>query len=231
MRTGNFTSSEIGALMSNGKKEGSIGAPAFTYIEECNMERRLGRALDSEVNSKPTDWGNCCESYVFSLLGLEYSTISKQSIVHPDYDYWAGTPDSICYGQENTVVDVKCPFTLKSFCQLVDGWQKGGILGIRANHKDGDKFYWQLVSNACLTGCNFGELIIFCPYENELGAIDKRLYPWMAYSELPFLIEGRHYKNLNKFRFDIPETDKIALQNRVVEAGKMLINTSKLTVA
>jgi len=231
MRAGNFTSSEIVALTTNGKVKGSFGVPALTYINEKNMERRLGRSLKEDTDSKPTDWGTCCEPYVFTLLGLEYSTISKQSIQHPDIDFWAGTPDSICYGHENTVVDIKCPFTLKSFCQLVDGWEQGGITGLRDNHKDGDKFYYQLVSNACLTGCNYGELIVFCPYENELGAIDKLLYPWMAYSELPFLIAGRHYKNLNKFRFDIPEADKKALTDRVIEAGKMLINTKTLTVA
>lgn len=230
MRTGNFTSSEIGALMKAGKEKGSFGAAALTYIEEKNMERRLGRQLKEDTDSKPTDWGLCCEGYVFGLLGLEYSTISKTAIVHPDFDFWAGTPDSICYGQENTVVDIKCPFTLKSFCQLVDGWNDGGITGLRANHKDGDKFYWQLVSNACLTGCNYGELIVFCPYENELGAINKAAYPWMVYNELPFLIEGGYYKNLNKFRFPIPEADKIALHNRVVEAGKMLVN-QKLIIA
>jgi hypothetical protein len=141
-----------------------------------------------------------------------------------------GTPDSICYGHENTVVDLKCPFTKKSFCQLVDGWEKNGIQGIRDNHKDGEKFYWQLVSNACLTGCNYGELIVFCPYENELGAINKALYPWMLYAELPFLIEGNHYKNLNKFRFPISDADKKALTDRVVEAGKMLVN-QKLVIA
>jgi len=228
MRAGNFTSSEIVALTTNGKVKGTLGAPALTYIEEKNMERRLGRGLKGDTDAKATDWGTCCESYVFTLLGLEYSTISKQTIQHPDYDYWTGTPDSICYGHENTIVDLKCPFTLKSFCQLVDGWEKDGILGIRDNHKDGDKFYWQIVSNACLTGCNYGELIVFCPYEHELGAIDKSNYPWMAYSELPFLIEGCHYKNLNKFRFPIPDEDKKALEERVKIGGGMLVPRMQL---
>lgn len=234
MRAGNFTSSEIVALTTNGKVKGTLGAPALTYIEEKNMERRLGRQLKGDTDAKPTDWGHCCESYVFTLLGLEYSTISKQSIQHPDYDYWAGTPDSICYGHENTIVDIKAPFTLKSFCTFVDAWERGGITAIRDEHKDGEKFYWQCVSGACLTGCNHGELVIFCPYERELDDIRKLIlmgeYRSLQYCELPFLIEGEYYKNFNHFRFPIPEPDKVALTNRVIEAGKMLVN-HKLVIA
>lgn len=233
LRYGNFTSSEIGSLMS-GKEKGSFGAPALTYINEKNMERRLGRALKGDTDAKACDWGHVCEEYVLSMLGIEYSVIHKETIVHPDIDYWCGTPDSICYGQENTVIDVKSPFTLKSFCTFVDAWERGGIEAIRNEHADGDKFYYQIVSNACLTGCNQGELVIFCPYERELEEIKNIAlmgdYGWMQYADIPFLIEGRHYKHLNKFRFPIPDADKIALHNRVVEAGKMLVQHKIVTV-
>lgn len=97
-RYGNFTSSEIAKLMANGKAKGTLGVPALNYIQERNMERKLGRGLKDDTDAKACDWGHICEEYVLSVLGLEYSTISKQTIVHPDYDFWAGTPDSICYG-------------------------------------------------------------------------------------------------------------------------------------
>jgi hypothetical protein len=220
--------------MKSGKEKGSFGTPALTYINEKNMERRLGRSLKDETDAKACDWGHVSEEYVLSMLGLEYSVIHRETIVHPDYDYWAGTPDSICYGEENTVVDIKSPFTLKSFCTLVDAWERGGIEAVRNEHKDGDKFYYQLVSNACLTGCNWGELVVFCPYERELDEI-RRIgqingVSWMDYADLPFLIEGNHYKNINKFRFPIPEADKIALHKRVVEAGKLLVSPKLVTV-
>lgn len=234
-RFGNFTSSDIAKLMSNGKTKGSLGVPALTYINEKNMERRLGRGLKDDTDAKACDWGHICEEYVLSILGLEYSVISKQTIVHPDYDFWAGTPDSICYGQTNTVVDVKSPFTLKSFCTFVDAWERGGIQAIRDEHKDGDKFYYQIVSNACLTGCNQGELVIFCPYErqlDELRTVAQKLgFGWVAFAELPFLIDGKHYKNINKFRFPIPEADKQALEDRVKLAGEELINRKTIDFA
>jgi hypothetical protein len=237
LRIGSFTSSEIGALMSEGKAKGSFGAPALTYIEEKNMERRLGRKLKNETDAKPLDWGHLCEGFVFDMLGIEYSTQSKQTIVHPEINYWVGSPDSICYGQYNTVVDIKSPFTLKSFCQLVDGWKSNGIQGIRDNHKDGEKFYWQIVSNAILTGCKEGELIIFCPYASQVSSLVQRgsdTFDWLIYAgmeNLPWIPDGNeYYSNINKFRFPIPEADKIALHKRVVEAGQMLVQPKLVTV-
>ena len=41
-RTGRFTSGSIARLMSLGRDNISFGKPAFTYIAEKNMERRLG---------------------------------------------------------------------------------------------------------------------------------------------------------------------------------------------
>ena len=231
MRIGNFTSSEIGALMSNGKKAGSLGAPAITYIQEKNFERKLGRALENETNARATTWGTLCEAIVFKALGLEYSCISKNSILHPEYNFWSGSPDSVCHEEEGcTVVDIKCPFTLKSFCQLVDAWALGGIQALREYHKDGDKFYWQLVSNAILTGCNTAELIVFAPYKNDLQQIrelaqrdDYMPFYYAAESELPWLYEGGYYSSVNKMRFAIPAEDKAALTARVVEAAEQLV--------
>ena len=238
-RIGKFTSSEIAALMSEGKKAGTFGAPATTYIVEKNMERRLGRSLDGELKSRATDWGSLVESHVFSLLPLDYSTISKNTIIHPDHpDTWCGSPDSICYdaafidGQPTTVkiiVDIKSPFTLKSFCTIVDAWHAGGITAIRDQHKDGEKFYWQIVSNAILTGSDAGELIVYAPYKSELDAIRELAaiqdQTWMQYAtddELPYLVDGGYYKNINHFRFDIPPADKQKLTARVVQAAELL---------
>lgn len=236
-RIGRFTSSEIGALMKEGKSKGSFGAPALTYIEEKNMERRLGRPLKGDTDAKACDWGHLCEGFVFEMLGIEYSTQSKQTIQHPEIDFWSGTPDSVCYQEYNTAVDVKCPFTLKSFCQFVDNWKSNGIQGIRDNHKDGEKFYWQIVSNSILAKCKEGELIIFCAFESQVSSLMQRgfdLYDWLMYAsmdDVPWIPDGNeYYKSLNKFRFPIPEADKTALHNRVVEAGKMLV-TPKLIIA
>lgn len=241
IRNGRFTSSEIVALTKNGKSKDSWGAPVYTYIEECNMERRLGRALENEIDAKPTSWGTLLEPYSFGKLGLEYILCSKKTFVHPEIDYWVGSPDALKCG--HTVADEKCPMTLKSFCQLVDPYYENGKLvyealtieAVRANHKEGEKYFWQIVSNGCITDCKHGELIVYVPYKNELDKIRElassageggEYTKWIYYAsdeQLPHLLPGGHYKDLNIIQFDILPRDKDFLYKRVKEAGEFLI--------
>ena len=118
-RVGNFTSSEIVALMSSDKSGKGFGAPALTYISETNMERLLGRSLTDEVSSRPMSWGTLLEERVFDLLGLNYTYSSKVTDVHPEISYWAGSKDGTNEEGEKAVIDIKCPITLKSFVGLV----------------------------------------------------------------------------------------------------------------
>lgn len=244
LRIGNFTSSEIAALMSNGKAKDSFGKPAYTYIAECNLERRLGRSIDNESNARPLSWGHLVENRVFDLLGIEYQLVSKETIGHPTIEYWSGSPDAKKFDEGKTVGDIKSPLTLKSFCQLVEPIYNErlnclpGIVQmnhIRENHKDGEKYYWQLVSNSILTDSKYAELIVYAPYKNELEEIrelarsidsDKQyLYWWINNAtdeELPWLHEGGYYRNINTIRFEVPQEDKDALTERVITAGEML---------
>lgn len=245
IRTGNFTSSEIVALMSNGKAKDTLGKPALTYIEECNMERRLDRSLDTESGARPLSWGKLVESRVFDLLGTEYQFVASESIMHPVHNFWAGSPDANKFDEGKTVVDIKSPITLKSFCQLVaplymdhagkvlDGMT--AINHVRENHKDGEKYYWQLVSNSILTDSKYAELIIYVPYRSELQAIrdmaamiddeKQKNYFWInnaSDDELPWLKEGGYYKNINTIRFEVSVQDKDALTERVKICAELL---------
>jgi hypothetical protein len=235
-RIGNFSSSEIVALTKKAKDGKSFGAPAITYIEETNMERLLGRSLTTEIDARATSWGTLLEPRVFDMLGLEYTLSSKETIVHPTIPFWVGSPDG---STPNTTADFKAPLTLKSFCQLVQPLYEGltgkaAMDRVREDHKDGEKFYWQIVSNAILQGNDFGELIPYMPYHSELDAIRTMArhheqagkYKWVDYAsddELPYLIEGGYYKNLNIIRFEIPEADKKFLTDCVVRAGERLL--------
>lgn len=253
LRVGNFTSSEIVALTTNGKAKGTFGKPFYTYIEECNMERNLGRSLENESNARPLSWGHLIEGRVFELLGTEYQLVSQETIVHPTINFWAGSPDANKFDQGQTVVDIKAPLTLKSFCRLVAPIYDGlsGLEAINAirngfidshghphpEHPDGDKFFWQLTSNAILTGSKYAELKIYVPYRRELEEIRDlaqrdlsgaagNVY-WIANAsdyELPWLKEGGYYKNLNTIRWEVSTEDKDFLTQRVLEAGQFLDN-------
>lgn len=246
-RIGNFTSSEIHNLMANGRKKGEMGKPALTYIEEKNMERRLGRSLDNEINARSLTWGQLIEKRVFELLGTEYQLVSQETMTHKLFNFWAGSPDANKYDEGKTVVDIKSPLTLKSFCKLVNPLYDGlsGIEAInlvRENHPQGEDYYWQLVSNSILTESKFAELIIYVPYLSELQAIrtfaseydieSSYRYYWVTNAqdeELPYLLDDGFYKNINVIRFEVPESDKQELTNRVIQASGMLKRDIKLS--
>lgn len=231
-RIGSFTSSEIYNLLKKDRSGKGFGVPALTYIEERNMARRLGRSLTTETNSRPTTWGKCLEPFAFQKLGFDYELVSDVTIQHPDIPYWCGSPDLI---GENLVGDIKCPMTLKSFCQLVDPIYSGlsgdeAIQIIREKHPDGEKYYQQLVSNSILTNSTYAELIVYVPFRSDLdeirlSAADRKEYRWIEYAddyELPWLVDGGYYQDVNIIHFEIPQSDKELLTNAVIEAGKLL---------
>lgn len=251
-RNGNFTSSEIYALTTNGVAKGSKGDPYYTYIEEKIAERRLERSISNETTAKPLSWGKLNEQTVMAKLGKEYRICSTQTMSHPTIPFWKGSPDCEKFkivrkkAETDAACDIKCPMTLKSFCKLVDLWKLGGMDAIRKGfllpsgrkikkHPDGEKFYWQLVSNAILLGAFFAELIVYCPYEDELEKIrelanqqdgpDIHQYYWISMGldgEMPYLKRGGYYTDINVMRFFIPNSDRELLTSRVLEAGKEL---------
>jgi len=237
IRNGNFTSSEVFRLFKPGKGKGNYSVDAETYIEECNRERRLMRSIEIESDARPLLWGKACEPIAFNRLPLDYTLCSDQTIQHPTIPCLVGTPDATT---EIVLGEVKCPMTLTSFCQMVDPWydEKTNtwydgltIEALRGGHKDGNKFYYQSLSNAILTGKSKAQLIIFVPYEDELEEIRQSIegnpkYYWLWMSEkeqLPYLIKGAHYKNINLIEFDIFDRDVSIFENRVKECGEKLI--------
>ena len=262
-RIGNFTSSEIVALTTSGKKSGTYGAPFDTYVSEKNYERQLGECLGIETFARSMAWGNFLEQYLFAYVindDMRYFDCHDKTIIHPTISYWSGSQDAIKNYENGTKAasELKCPFTKKSFCQLVQPIYDGltGITAMNAirngytlydeagkeivkhkKHKDGEKYYWQIVSNAILNETNLGEFLVFMPYHDEIEVIQELLqtydkpdmhnYFFIANAlpgELPSLKRDGFYKNLNRIEFAIPQTDIDFLTERVEAAGKLLID-------
>ncbi len=233
-RIGNFTSSEIYRLVGKGVKKDSLSKPALTYIEEKRMERRLGRPLGTESNARQLRWGQAMEPYANMLNGKDVIYSSSDTHVHPFYSFWSGSRD---YQRgENTVGDYKCPYTLKSFVQLIQPLYDGldgidAMNWIRTNHMDGEKYYWQLVSNGCIGDFTHAELCVFMPYKDQLDDIKEDIegipeydfMRWAIEGELPYLIEGGEFQNINTIRFEIPQEDKDLLESKVKQAGELLL--------
>lgn len=234
MRSGNFSSSEIYKLIKEGRaKDAPFSAAGLTYIKEKQYEQRLGRELSNETNAKPTSWGNLLELYVWEhKIGLnDYRFEHKQRYVHTSNANWTGCPDLV---SDEKVADIKCPFTLKAFCDVLECFNDPEKL-----KDEKPEYYWQLVSNAILTEKATAELIVYAPYLEDLAEIrlflDTDVFAkngldinkfsflnWAQDDDLPHLIKGNHYIDLNVMTFEIPEADKELLFNRVELATKLL---------
>lgn len=261
-RIARFTSSEIYRLTGSGKRKMSelelsmrpksgtgsattyvddpytLSDTALTYIKEKKKEGRLGRPLSLERSGKPALWGHFLQQRVHDLLDTGYELIEERTITHPEFDFWAGTPDSK-NERESVTGDIKC-YEPKNFCDYVDLLTKAVVGNNTELFKQ--KFpqeYWQLVSNSILLNTKHIEAIVYIPYFSELQAIresvdmldsedDQRKYSFIKhshYNELPYIGEGSTYKNLNVFRFTPPQSDKDFLTERVKLAGERLIKT------
>lgn len=241
MRLEKFTSSEVYNLMSEGKGS-QVGKPFYTYIRNKLFEHQAGRELTNSSNAKPTAWGTYMEKYVFENY-LKYSKMDLESKnvipylgeIEELHDFYCGTPDLI---GANSVGDIKCPFTLVSFLiafNCVD------ILELIKVHPDGEKFYWQLISNAILTGKDNCTLTFWVPRgyrieeygeeESEILRIHDQIKNcgdptmqwglWADTEELPYLL-NKETAQIKTFEFEATKTEKQRLLDRLVLATKEL---------
>ena len=242
-RTGNFSSSQIYLLMSEGKREmteeeliehrkknpkskakltsDGFGKAALTYIKGKKREMLLNRPLQKERSARSTSWGKLIEPRVYELLPTEYILCSDERLQHEEIERWNGAPDM---KTEIKVCDIKAPYSLDVFCDKADIMMANDIEALK---RDFPENYWQLVSNSILTGLPIAELIIYCPYLNELVEIKEDLgnyagdanevawINWAADEELPYLIKGEYYQNLYKMSWTVSEEDKQLLYDRV----------------
>jgi hypothetical protein len=248
VRIGNITSSEIVALTTNGRAKDSIGAPFYTYIDECIMERFFKHKLELEVDVKSFSWGKLCEIIVHDKLGTDYVMQSEITFPHPTIAEWYGTPDGTkkVNGKVETITDIKCPLTRKAFYKLVkylydfDGLtvtKKEFVDGnkiiqqIREECREGEKYYWQLVSNAIILNAKFAELIVFMPYYEEIEEIKAYNttlddpYWKVEYAkegELPYIYKESGIESVNIIRFEVPQIDKDFLTARVLHAISLI---------
>lgn len=229
-RIARFTSSEIWKLMKTGKGEYGFGEKAITYIEEKNLEIKLGRSIKTEVYSRDMAWGNFLEKVVYDLLPFGYEMTATKTDLHPSIKCWSGSPDFKIPGV--LVADSKC-YQPKNFAQYTDALLSKDIELIKKEFPDE---YWQLVSNAIINQVDIAEAITFMPYRSQLQELremaenydgpDQWKYRFIAEGEdcdLAYLPDGGYYQNLNRFAFEVPEEDKEALTERVLLAEKLLI--------
>ena len=226
-RAGKFTSSQIYRLMSKGRGNWSVentGKAFETYVKEKRWEIKLGRPINKENNARATAWGTLVEQQAFNNLSLKYVLDSKKRYHHSEHkQFWSGAPDLYV---ENVIGDIKCPWTLESFADLVDIIESEDVELFK---KLKPEYYWQLVSNAILCDVENALFVAYVPYQTELSKIRElaenteviepnkvAFINWAADNELPFIPnENKEVSNVNMFQFEVSKEDKEKLTKRI----------------
>jgi hypothetical protein len=235
-RYGTFSSSNIYKLLTKDRSGKGIGAPGKKYIRQVNYEIAMDRPINAEHDALPTTWGKLGELRVFEILPTAYALVNKNRLFHPEIIYWSGAPDLI---SEDCESDIKCPWSLEVFGNKIAAL----TAGIEAYKEEFPEDFWQHISNCTLLRENgipvkYFEPILYVPYRSEIEEMKKIVnlmdgFEMRKFSrivnmdeeELPWLKEGGKYKNLNIFRFHIPEEDCEELTETVRECGKLLDKT------
>ena len=61
--------------------------------------------------------------------------------------------------------------------------------------------------------------------KDSIDESTEHKFQWIKYAEedeMVYLLESGKYKNLNHLTFDIPESERLALTNRIIMANKLL---------
>lgn len=237
-RYGKFSSSGIHKLIKKGRGNNYFSAPALTYIEEKQIERRLGRSLSTNAYSQPIAWGHIMERVCHERLEMYYKICSTETVEHHDKElaeFWCGTPD---YKIIDEVIAEQKSYQLKNFALYTDCLLLKDVALLREKFPEE---YWQIVSNCIINGLDIGEAISFMPYRSTLEDLKERLNetdlldewklgdPWKyrfiterELDDLPCIDEDGYYQEITRFRFVIPDEDKLFLEERVREAIKLL---------
>lgn len=220
-------------------RAGGFQKSGETYIQEKIYERRMKSTLDTDAYSQAMAWGNIMEMYVYSILGTEYELCSKATALHPDYPkIWSGSADMLVkeHGFVQVISEIKC-YGKKGFAAYVDCMKEAEEKNDVGIFRDAyPKEYWQIVSNACIHDAPQGEALAFMPYKSQYPDVieilesleDADIWKYRFIEEkpiesLPFLPDDGYYDNINRYRFDIPERDKMLLTKRILEASKPLL--------
>ena len=158
--------------------------------------------------------------------------VHKQTLVHPKYDFWSGTPD---LKTPIKVGEIKC-YEPKKFAALSRCLLKKDVELLKSNFKEE---YWQVVSNAIILGVDFAEIMAYMPYKSELLEIINEVqeanflernelnpqdyFYWLNednIDSLPYLPDDSKASNINKFEFEVPKDDIVFLTERIIMANE-----------
>lgn len=174
MRLGRYNGSEIGNLMTSGKKDAMFGKSALSYIYKVASERDLLKAYIDDpfkfeiymnqvsVSNKFMEWGKENEDFAaetyHDVTGFELELCS--SIPHPAIPNFSASPDRIATDENGNrrIVEIKCP-------------KPETLMQYKAEVRDGNSlklvnsnYFYQVQAEMACAGLDKADFVVFCPF-------------------------------------------------------------------
>jgi len=247
-RIGAFTNSKISLLLQKGTGVKPFGAGALTYIKTRKAERRLGRSVDAGASTQAMVWGKIMEAFLYTQekyfpMGSGYSLSNKETVTHPKYKFWAGSPDVL---SAQAAGEIKC-YYLEKYMEISEALinLKKGSITLDDFKNEFKEEYWQVVGNATIINKPQCVIFVYTPTLDELEdcilmlqetnfgeklGLDPWQYRFMLEAKereqlfkLPYIDPLKSdWPNFVKHEFQPPADDVIFLTKRVLEAEKLL---------
>jgi hypothetical protein len=185
-RIGKFSSSDIYRLMKKGVGD-KPSVDTLSYVREKQAEIFFDRSLNEGGKSRACTWGLACEAFLGESGALPGWT--QETYVHEELP-WCGSPDMFDKDVLN-VGDCKAPMTLKNAYELIRIKEEIELKRCRP------EYYWQLMSNAALTGAKVCTLLVWVPDARDF----ERLRQFVASNDFDDPLANPLGINFNDLQF------------------------------
>lgn len=185
-RLGNFTGSQVGDLMVNGrKKEDIFGATAISYIYKVAGERGLLEdvTVDYETfkiydnvcgvsETRAMQWGTKQEATAKEVLqhcNMDWQIQEIGFCLHDTVKHFGASPDGLILlpNGKKKILEVKCPIP-STFMRYKAEVCDGDTL-----KKVNSQYYWQVQAEMAVTNCTEAIFYVFCPFMKQpVHAVD-----------------------------------------------------------
>jgi len=178
-RLGKITGSQIGKLMTSGRKRNeTFGQTAITYMYEVAATRYMNDKIVSDdllfqdyldivnVTSKAMEWGTEQEANARKLYArIKGVEVTERGLVeHPTVAFFASSPDGYI-AKDNAgftgCLEIKCPSQavyMRYRAEVKDGES------LKAVNKD---YYYQCLAHILCCEADYTDFVAYCPFQAE----------------------------------------------------------------
>lgn len=214
-RRGKITASQVANIIGKGRGA-EFSKTGMSYIEDCASElfvpKNIWTSYLDEFNrpSKAMQWGtdnedNARQRYV-EEMGLADEQMRQVGFIPWSEDKLVGGSPDGCVPDENVVIEIKCPYTLRAHLEHLAYRCPADLKA------DNPQYYWQCVMNMMLTDAGACDFISYHPWFGKESQLKVLRIP--RNDEDEDLLHSRLLKATAVYR---------ELATRVMEAKKTIL--------